>query len=151
VFRASNVIRRAILPSLLLVGGVGMVVYGFNSRHLPVWEEALVKEEVTEEREIEVPIEVPGLPGPDGFPPDGMPGMLPPPAPPPVKQKVLVQVTRDRETERVVEEPEYALVREITFGGVVLVAPDKLMRTYRRAEAGWDEADVAPPPSLCPT
>ena len=44
-----NVVRRAILPGLLLVAGAGMLVYGAVGRRLSVWEEALVQEEVTEE------------------------------------------------------------------------------------------------------
>ena len=147
-----NVIRRAIVPGVLLVGGVAMVVYGAVGRRLPVWEEALGQEKVTEQREIEIPIGPPEpLPPEVGkFPPDGgMPPLLGRPMK--VKQTVLVDVVRKRQTQRKVDEAEYVVVREMTVGGIVLAGPGKLMRTYRRAEAGWDAADLAPPPSQCPT
>jgi hypothetical protein len=150
-----NVIRRALVPGVLLLGGIAMVVYGAASRRLPVWEEALVEEKMTEEQEIEVPIGPPEPLPPElgGLPPGAMPGGVPPLAGPPmtVKQKILVDVVKKIETERKVDEAEYVVLRELTVGGIALVDPDKLMRTYRRAEAGWDAAEVAPPPSQCPT
>jgi hypothetical protein len=156
---------RRILPLLLLAAGAAMVVYGAALRRLPVWEEARVVETVTVEREIEVPdVPPPGMPGgpafggpaPGGMPgamPGGMPGGMPSVIPPEmrVKRTVLVEEERPRETERKVDEPEYVVVREMTVGGVTLVDGGELMRTYRRAEAGWSGADLPPPPSLCPT
>jgi len=127
-----TLIRRAIVPLVLLLSAIASVIYGARYHREPV----------AEEREIEVPVVVPmpfPPPGPDdGSPPFGDPGGFGPPpdmggffAPPPkIMEKVLVTK----------EEAEPTLIREVTFGGVALVASGELMRTY-----------TGQPPSMCPT
>ncbi len=128
-----SLLRRAILPLLLLAVGIASIVYG-TSHHT---------EQVFEEQEIEIALAPPPLPsemnGPPGFggPSEfgGLPGELQPfGAPPPelqkVKQKVYVGT----------QEPELALVRDVTIGGLERLASGELRRTYSGA-----------PPSLCPT
>lgn len=124
--------RRAIVPLLLLLSAIASVVYGARYHRQPV----------TEERQIEVSIvdPMPSAPfGPDdGSPPFGDPeGFGPPPdmggffvPPPKMMEKVLVTK----------EESEPTLIREVTFGGVALLACGELMRTY-----------TGQPPSMCPT
>ena len=104
---------------------------------------------MTQEEEIEIDLAPPpglGLPGAEPFGPPGFgasgqdlgdpslagapPWMAAPPGFPKVKEKVLVTT----------EEPELVLIREVTFGGVVLLDSGVLRRTYSGA-----------PPSLCPT
>jgi len=96
---------------------------------------------VSEEQEIEISIGPPPMPGFPGGPPfeepfgdpsmGGPPGMM---APPPFMEKIkeTIIVTED--------ESELTLNREVTFGGVTLLASGDIMRTYTGA-----------PPSLCPT
>jgi hypothetical protein len=128
------------IPGLvLLAGGIASLVYGIGHHTVPV----------SQEQEIEIDIAPPpgfGLPsaepfGPPGFGPPGQdfgdpslagppPWMRPPPGLTKVKEKVLVTV----------EEPEWVLIREVTFGGVTLLSSGVLRRTYSGA-----------PPSLCPT
>jgi hypothetical protein len=129
---------RAIIPLLLVLGGVALVYYGarYNSQ------------EVVEEQEIKVPIAPPVPPGsmmPPGAPP-GFPGappfeqqppfLEPPPllgaAPFPIEVTETVLVSK--------EDSELRLIREVTFGGVVLLDSGQLHRTYS-----------GDPPLLCPT
>lgn len=136
--RAGRLLLRVVVPLTLLAGGVAALVYG------GVYHAAAV----SVEQEIEIDLAPPpgveppgfGMPG-EGFPP-AEPGVddpalaSPPPwlAPPPeltkVKQKVIV-------TDDV---PEWALIREVTFGGVTRLSSGVLWRTY-----------TGDPPSLCPT
>jgi hypothetical protein len=137
-----RIIQRTIPPFLLLCGGVAAVIYGAKYHTVPV----------SEEQEIEISIAPPPMPGfpgqppfdepfggppfedpPFGSPPDmgGPPDMMPPlpPGMGKITEKIIV-------TE---PEPEPKLIREVTFGGVILLAGD-IMRTYS-----------GEPPSLCPT
>ncbi len=137
---------RALVPLVLLAGGIVSVVYGV-ARHSAV---------VSVEQEVEVDLAgppglaPPGLDGqlpagllpPDGGfgPPDGGLGdpalAVPPPwlAPPPELTKVKQKVVISEPT------PELTLIREVTFGGVTRLSSGELWRTYTGA-----------PPSLCPT
>ena len=134
--------RRAVVPLVLLLSAIASVIYGARYHYQPV----------AEEQEIEVTIDPMPFPeGPDdgsmAFPPMGpddetMPlddpmGFGPPPElagvfAPPMMMTQTVIVAED--------ESEPTLIREVTFGGVVLLATGELMRTY-----------TGQPPSLCPT
>lgn len=143
----SGVLRkfgRAIIPTLLVLVGVVSVYYGVRYNF----------QEVVEEQEIEIDLAPPVPPGPmmppgtqPGFPDappfeqpppfgDPPPFMEPPPfmgaAPFPMKVKEIVLVAT--------QDSELKLIREVTFGGVVLSATGPLRRTYSGA-----------PPLLCPT
>jgi hypothetical protein len=135
---------RAVVPLLVLIGGIASVYYGarYNAQ------------EVVEEQEIKVPIAPPtpfgpmappeeqppfGDPSPFGQPPPfgNEPPLMEPspllgPAPFPMEVTETVLIGKD--------ESELQLIREVTFGGVVLLASGELRRTYSGA-----------PPSLCPT
>jgi len=150
-------VLRALVPLVLLAGGIGSLVYGVG-RHTAM---------VSLEQEVEVNLAgPPGVapPGFDGALPPGVapPGMIPPgdgfgppgglglpdggftdpalAAPPPwlapppelakVKQKIVISEATS----------ELALIREVTFGGVTRLKTGELWRTYTGA-----------PPSLCPT
>jgi hypothetical protein len=135
-----RIFRRVMLPLLVLAVGVVVLVHGVKKHTAHVFEE----------QEIEITIAPPPTPflqpgGPPGFggPPgmggmpgfDGPPGAMPPfGAPPPelrkVKQKIFVGK----------DEPEMAIVRDVTIGGLVLLDSGDLRRTYS-----------GQPPSLCPT
>ncbi|MFZ5831871.1 MAG: hypothetical protein ACOY3P_17430 [Planctomycetota bacterium] len=124
-----TVLTRAIVPVLLLAGGIALMAFGSLWNSVPV----------VEEREEEKTIEVPQPFSPPPFAPPGMgpggpgPSFMPPP-PPPIRKtvKVLLRTTTDT------REPQ--LVREITFGGVIRLANGELKRTY-----------TGHAPSLCPT
>ena len=135
-----KVIRRAVLPVLLIAGSVASVIYGARHNTQVVLEE--------EEREILIgpppeafppglmpgmpPGAQPGMPGmPPGFP---GPGGFPQPFLPPPQIKVIEKILVPTDTS------EFTLTRELTFGGVVLLASGELKRTYSGKA-----------PSLCPT
>jgi hypothetical protein len=127
-----TLIRRAIVPLVVLLSAVASVIYGARYHRQPV----------AEEREIEIsladPMPFPPAGPDDGASPFGDPGGFGPPpgmggffaAPTKIIEKVLVTK----------EEAEPTLIREVTFGGVVLMASGELMRTY-----------TGQPPSMCPT
>lgn len=124
-------ILRSIPPLVLLGGGIASVIYGAMYHTAPV----------SVEQEIEIPIAPPPMAGFPGEPPfeeplgdpsfGGPPDMM---APPPFLEKVTETI--------IVTEPEreFTLIREVTFGGVTLLASGDIMRTY-----------TGEPPSLCPT
>jgi len=124
-------ILRAIPPLILLGGGIASVIYGAMYHTVPV----------SEEQEIEISLAPPPMPGFPGEPPfeepfgepsfGGPPDMM---APPPFLEKVKETIVVTE------EEREFKLIREVTFGGVTLLASGDIMRTYTGA-----------PPSLCPT
>lgn len=156
-----RVLRTAILI-LLFLGGLGSILYGSFCHVLSV------EEEKTREITIAVPtlsgvneslpnqgggsanmLPLPprandpgdgdvdpfhsGGPPPDMGNPFETPSMIP--SPPGLKyEKVTETYTESR------KEPEWAIVREVTVGGVVLLADGRLKRTY-----------TGQPPSLCPT
>jgi hypothetical protein len=132
-----GIVRRALLPLLVLSVGVAVLVHGVQQHTAHVFVE----------KEIEIDLVPPGFanPGmPPGFggppglggapgfpgPPGGMPAFGAPPPSQKLKQKVLVGN----------DEPETAIVRDVTIGGLVLLSSGELKRTYTGA-----------PPSLCPT
>lgn len=136
--RMRMAVLRAVVPLVLLVGGIASLVYGVG-HHSAV---------VSVEQEIEIDLAPPpgveppgfGQPG-EGFGPSepgfGDPALAGPPpwlAPPPelskVKQKVILSE----------DASEPALIREVTFGGVTRLSSGVLWRTY-----------TGVPPSLCPT
>ena len=130
-------VRRALLPLLVLAVGIAVLVYGVKKHTARVFVE----------QEIEISLAPPGFPGagmPPGFggPPgmDGMPGFpgapdgMPPFGPPPELQKMKRKITVGK------DEPELAIVRDVTIGGLMLLPSGELKRTYSGA-----------PPTLCPT
>jgi len=155
--------RRAVLPIVLLLAGVGMVVFGSAFHAVPLL--------VEEDRQYDVLVPGPMTPfGPFG-PPAATPGAQPapgasnnpfePPVPggpadkmqaednpfepsqtpsdspvPPglVAKKIIERVVLDE------RKPERVLVRDVTFGGVVRLGNGQLKRTYS-----------GKPPALCPT
>jgi hypothetical protein len=133
-----KIVRRALLPLLVLAVGVAVLVHGVKKHTAHVFVE----------REIEISLAPPvfaapnmppgfgGPPGMNGMPgfPGGPGGMPPFGAPPPELQKMKQKIMVGQ------DEPETAIVRDVTIGGLVLLASGELKRTYSGA-----------PPSLCPT
>jgi hypothetical protein len=117
-------IWRALLPLLVFAGGIGCLVYGIGFHTASV----------AEEQEIEVPIPPPPTFIGPGQPFEGMPGGPAFPGFPsfPSKAKEKVIVTADNSEPR--------LIRDVTVGGLILLASGEIRRTYS-GEA----------PSLCPT
>ena len=118
---------RMSLPILVFAGGIACLFYGFGTHAAAV----------TEEQQIEVslapplPPGMPGMPGdPFGGPGAGAPFAAPPPFLSKVTQTVVVSA----------DESEAKLIREVSIGGVTLLASGLLRRTYS-----------GEPPSLCPT
>jgi hypothetical protein len=143
-----SVVRRAILPLLVLAIGIAGLTYGLHKHTARAFEERVEEIEITVPEfgppgmppEFAGPPGVPpefagppGMDGPPGFP--GPPGMLPFGPPPPRKQKV----TQTTIVEKSLSEP--TIIRDVTIGGLVLEA-----RGLRRTYSG-----SGPPPSLCPT
>jgi len=161
---------RPVIAVLLLVGGIGMLVYGARFRTITVLEQK------TEEVRIAIPSPfdfgmpgggMPGVdpssagagdqapgdqtagddgnpfegrpaePGEDSsqnpFAPPGPPGL--PFAPPGLRFETVIKEYLEPRTE-----PEWAIVRDVTVGGVVRLANGELKRTYS-----------GKPPALCPT
>ena len=125
------IVKRASVPMVLLLGGVGSLIYGARYHSVTVVEEH------------EETITIPHPLGPPPFMEESLPpGVEPPPfimepppfleGPPPIVEKITTEVPKD--------EREPTLIREITFGGVTLLASGVLKRTYS-----------GEPPSLCPT
>jgi hypothetical protein len=121
-----SILRRACLPILLAVGGAAMLVYGVKCHLISV----------VEYRETKVTIDIPSPFLPDEQSPDpGAPQFGGPP--PPIKQTVT-QI--DRIT---IIEHEPAVTRDVTVGGVVLLASGEIKRTY--------DSSSGKGPALCPT
>ena len=133
------IVKRVVIPIVLVACGLGSLVYGI-ARHSAT---------VHAEKETEVSIPVPGPfgpgepfespPGPFGSerspfesPPPGQPFPFGPPGI--VFQKVIEKIPI------VQDEPEWVIVREVTFGGITRLANGQLKRTYS-----------GQPPALCPT
>jgi hypothetical protein len=117
-------IMRAIVPAVLVLGGIASLIYGVGYHSAPV----------SEEREVEIPIAPPAPfaePMPGEPPLEGFPGELGfvDPGPPMDLPPFLIE-----------NESELTLIRETTIGGVTLLACGVLKRTYS-----------GEPPSLCPT
>jgi hypothetical protein len=117
-----KLILRAIAPIGLFGCGIASLIYGAAYHAAPVSKE--------QEMEIDVPLPPEFLP--PGQPPsvEFPPGMTQPPFGQKIVEKVIV--TADKS--------EPALIREITFGGVTLLASGEIRQTY-----------TGEPPSLCPT
>ena len=116
-----RIIRRTILPVLLMIVGVAAIVEGMWYHPIAV----VVKEETTTTVTINIPLPMP--PGPsadDPSSPDGPPS-FPPGAPTSIKQSV------ERVDPAVVEMvPEPELMRDVSVGGVTRLASGELKRTY---------------------
>lgn len=153
-----SIIRR-LLPIAFLLAGLGSLLYGALFHVVTVEEE--------KEREISImvpapfgPGEAPGErreeapPSPPPMPPaDGDPFQTPPPgaarddgaANPFENHAPLLPpgMKLEKVTEKYVEsgeDPEWVIIREVTFGGVVRLANGTLKRTYS-----------GKPPALCPS
>jgi len=137
----SRIIRRAIVPLLLLLGAVASIQVGAAHHSVPV----LMEQE--EEVEIDVPNPFalpPGFDPGSAFaqpPPFGDPSLGPPPFGPAPFEAPAIKEIRTRVTQTTKEMPEPALIREVTVGGVVRLASGELKRTYSGDQG----------PSLCPT
>jgi hypothetical protein len=110
------IVRRAILPALLVIGGLASLIYGAMFRSVPVLEERQTK------TTIQIPM---------AFPPEGPPGEPFPPGGPPFggPQPFLTKTVTRIDLVTVVEsEPE--LIREVSVGGVALLDSGELKRTY---------------------
>jgi hypothetical protein len=121
------IVRRAVLPALLLAGGLACWLCGARFRAVTVWE--------SQETEVTLAI-------PDGFPPvppvgEASPFGGPPqfPGRPPMRREVVKKTVL-----RSLEESEPGLMRDVSVGGVVLLPSGELKRTYSGKA-----------PSLCPT
>jgi hypothetical protein len=116
------IIKRGIIPGLLLIVGLASLIYGSRFRFEPVLTER--KTEVT----IEVLEAAPQIPGPfdDNRQFAG----------PPQMRKQTVQRTE----EVAINLSEPAMIRDVTVGGLTLNKLNELKRTYG-----------GKPPTLCPT
>jgi hypothetical protein len=127
----SVVVRRAILPGLLITGGLASLIYG------ALFHSARVLEDHETQTTIEVPSEFPPPPmdGPSAGPPS-FPDGTPFGGPPSFVKKTVTQIELVTAVE---SEPE--LTREITFGGVARLDSGELKRTYSGTKG----------PALCPS
>jgi len=141
-------IWRATLSALLLFGGIASLIYGAKFHTAPVVED--VVQEVVEEQQVEKTITIPH---PFELPPEiaEQGGFFP--APPPIVQKVIdkVYVTKKLIKEVTKDESEWRLVREVTFGGVALLASGNKLKLKRTYGPSLDGGDPSEQPSLCPT
>ena len=120
------IIRRAVLPALLLIGGLASLIYG------AIFHSVEVLEDQETEATIEVPAEfAPGPPGREAFPPGGAPfGELLPLVKKTVKQVETVAAM----------ESEPLVMRDASVGGIELLESGELKRTARGEG-----------PALCPS
>jgi hypothetical protein len=124
-------VRRAVVPALLLIGGLAALLYGAMFHSAPVLEERETKTTI----EVPAPLPPPPLgenrPGAEpGLPGEGPLGGLP-----------FVQQTVTRTDQVTLVESEPALMREVSVGGVVLLPSGQLKRTYSGDKG----------PALCPS
>ena len=103
------IVRRAILPVLLLCGGAASLIYGVAWHSAPV---------VTE-REVETTIEVP-LPPARPFGESSPFGIQP----------AFGKKTVKRTESVTIDQSEPSLTREVTVGGVALLGSGEIKRTY---------------------
>jgi hypothetical protein len=115
-----TIMTRAVVPGVLLVGGIASLIYGARFHDTPVFEEKEIEEKIS------VPFAMPPFAGPE-TPPWEQPPEL---ALRTEKRKVLVSY----------DQSEPVLIRDVTVGGVVVLASGDLMRTYSGKL-----------PTLCPT
>jgi hypothetical protein len=119
-----TIIRRAILPALLLIGGLASLIYGTIFHSTPLLEE----------HETEATIEVPA----EFTPPGGeslTPGSDPLGNPP-----LFIKKTVKRVELVTVMEVEPAVMRDASVGGIEVLASGELKRTFSGKG-----------PSLCPS
>jgi hypothetical protein len=114
---------------LLLLGGVGSLVYG-SLFHVVA---------VEEDKEREISIMVPAMSGPGEAPEENPQNPFEDHAALLVPPGMRLQKVTEKYVESS-EDPEWAIVREVTFGGVVRLANGDLKRTYS-----------GKPPALCPS
>ena len=135
------------MPLLLVAAGIGSVCYGVWGHIVPVVEKPA---ETAESTEAEPPPPPPPPPPGDPWmsgPPQGDPWMNQPPE---AEDDEAAVQSGEEETapeppkKTITDEPEPALIREVTVGGVARSASGEIVRTYA-ALAGEK------PASLCPT
>jgi hypothetical protein len=105
-----NVVKRGLLPGLLMILGLASLIYGSRFHNEPVLTES------TSEQTIEVPdMSVQTFPDGRGFT-----------SPPPMRKQTV------QKTEEVtIYLPEPAIVKDVSVGGLVLAAKSgQLKRTY---------------------
>jgi hypothetical protein len=115
------IVRRAVLPAMLSIGGLASLIYG------AIYHSAPVLEEHQSQTTIEVPTAFAPPPFGDGRFPGGPPSFpgRPPFSGPPLQKKTVTRI----ELSTIVEsEPQ--LTREVSVGGVALLESGELKRTY---------------------
>jgi hypothetical protein len=117
-----TIIRRAVAPLLLIIGGIAAMVYGAKYHLLPVLEE----------HESEITLQVPD---PFSMRQPPFPGMNPQGGSPQFRKKTVRKIT-----EETILLAEPAMIFDATIGGLALNEEQKLKRTYS-----------GKPPALCPT
>ncbi|OHB69866.1 MAG: hypothetical protein A2V70_02230 [Planctomycetes bacterium RBG_13_63_9] len=130
--------KRTALPMLILVGGIASLVYGTRFHYTPVVQGEV--KQIVEEQQIEETITIPQpFEPPPGFPP-----------PPPILQTIVrtIKVPKDVIEDVTIHELEPTLIREVTVGGVTLLASGRIRRTYGPTLDGQGSTEM---PSLCPT
>ncbi len=121
------IIRRAVVPAVLLVGGLASLIYGAIFHAVPVVEDH------ESETTIEVPAEFsPQPPMGENFAPDGAPFAAP-------LRMVKKKVTRVETVAALESEP--AAMRDASVGGIELLESGELKRALVSNEG----------PALCPT
>jgi hypothetical protein len=143
-----TLVRRIIVPLLLLVGGIASAIYGARHHVVPVVQER--------EEEISIQIPSPFGPGPEGsslpgappfpegapFGPGPLPGGDLPPGMPPAPWQPPPQFAKVIKTTIITtDEREPRLIWEASVGGIMLADSGEIKRTYSGDEG----------PSLCPT
>jgi hypothetical protein len=124
-----TIVRRAVVPAALVIGGVASLIYGAIYHSAPVFEE----------QETKTTIEIPtGLPPPGSFGTVPLPNGGAPFGGPPLffEKKVVTRI--DLVT---VVESEPELMREVSVGGIALLDSGELKRTYSGGKG----------PALCPS
>jgi hypothetical protein len=135
------VIRRSIVPVLLVIAGTLAIVEGARFHPVSVLAEKTVERETTVTIDVPLP-QPPGIPEGDPSSPDGppLPGGMPFDQPPTIKKTVTRVVEVQVDLPIIISEPE--LTRDVTVGGVIRLASGALKRTYGTNSKG---------PAVCPT
>jgi len=123
--------RYRILPVVLILVGLGQLIYAVGYHTTPVLTEREAEQPAPSHQDP-MPL---SDPGPDGLPP----GIAPPDFPdePPVDDPVPEP---PEEAVVTVAEAELRIIQEVTVGGITRLASGELKRTYSGR-----------PPSRCPT
>lgn len=144
-------VRQALLPGLLLAGGIAAWAYGAVWHAVPVERNVLEVKivEQSHEEERELPFAAP--PSAAAAFPGGGTGPADPFFPAGPRPKIKVTVTEPVEVKVVkpvvLDEPETAIVFEVTRGGVELAESGVLKQTHGLSESG----EEVPPLARCPT